>query len=571
MTDFMRVACAQINLAVGDVDGNTERIGDAMAWAEECGADVLLLPELAIAGYPPEDLVLRKGFVDANLAAMHRLAKRSGDTVTVVGVVDREMGGGPHRDDAGPPRLHNAAALLAGGRVRGIYHKAVLPNYGVFDEDRYFMPAHDGPALWEINEVVAGVSICEDIWVPDGPPSQQAAGGADILLNVNGSPYRRGKGEERLAMLRERVAAHGLPIVYLNLVGGQDELVFDGDSMVLAGDGELLYRAPQFEEEMFWVDVPLPEEGRSDVEAIVVSRGTLIDDEPEPAPEIRPRLDGDAEVYRALCLALADYVDKNGFPSVVVGLSGGIDSALTAAIAADALGPDRVWGITMPGPHSSVGSVEDSRALAEALGIRFSEVAIDEPFRGFLEALGPVFADAEPDVTEENLQARTRGAILMAISNKYGGMVLATGNKSEMAVGYATLYGDMAGGYAVLKDVFKTDVYRLAEWRNRDGEVIPRAIIDKPPSAELAPGQLDTDSLPPYGELDPILERYVERDMSAAAIVGEGFPSETVAEITGMVDRNEYKRRQAPPGVRVSRKALGRDRRLPITNGWVGG
>jgi len=564
MTDYMRVACAQIDLAVGDVAGNSGRIREAMRWAEECQADVLLLPELALTGYPPEDLLWRKAFVDANVAAVHSLAKDAGATVAVVGFVDR----GGARDDAGPPRLHNAAALLSGGRVRGIYHKRVLPNYGVFDEDRYFAAGPAAPALWEINEVVAGVSICEDIWVADGPVAAQAAAGADILLNVNGSPYHRGRHAEREAMLRERVAATGLPLVYLNLVGGQDELVFDGDSMVFAADGTLLYRAPQFEEEMFWVDVPLPEEGRSDVDAVVVSRGTLLEGEPEPVPESAPLLGDPEEVYRALCLGLAGYVEKNGFPGVVVGLSGGIDSALTAAIASDALGPERVWGVTMPGRYSSAGSVEDSRALAANLGIRFSEVAIEPPYSGFLEALADTFEGTEPGVAEENLQARARGAILMAISNKFGGMVLATGNKSEMSVGYATLYGDMAGGYSVLKDVFKNEVYELAEWRNREEQLIPAAIITKPPSAELRPDQLDSDSLPPYDVLDPILERYVEQDMSVAAIVKAGFPKAVVEQVAALVDRNEYKRRQAAPGVRVSAKALGRDRRLPITNGW---
>ncbi len=567
MTDYMRVACAQIDLAVGDVAGNSGRIREAMRWAEECQADVLLLPELALTGYPPEDLLWRKAFVDANVAAVHSLAKDAGATVAVVGFVDR----GGARDDAGPPRLHNAAALLSGGRVRGIYHKRVLPNYGVFDEDRYFAAGPAAPALWEINEVVAGVSICEDIWVADGPVAAQAAAGADILLNVNGSPYHRGRHAEREAMLRERVAATGLPLVYLNLVGGQDELVFDGDSMVFAADGTLLYRAPQFEEEMFWVDVPLPEEGRSDVDAVVVSRGTLLEGEPEPVPESAPLLGDPEEVYRALCLGLAGYVEKNGFPGVVVGLSGGIDSALTAAIASDALGPERVWGVTMPGRYSSAGSVEDSRALAANLGIRFSEVAIEPPYSGFLEALADTFEGTEPGVAEENLQARARGAILMAISNKFGGMVLATGNKSEMSVGYATLYGDMAGGYSVLKDVFKNEVYELAEWRNREEQLIPAAIITKPPSAELRPDQLDSDSLPPYDVLDPILERYVEQDMSVAAIVKAGFPKAVVEQVAALVDRNEYKRRQAAPGVRVSAKALGRDRRLPITNGWEEG
>jgi NAD+ synthase (glutamine-hydrolysing) len=570
MTDFIRVAGAQINLTVGDIDGNAERILDAMEWAEECQADVLLLPELAITGYPPEDLLLRKAFVDANIQALHRIATTSGETAAVVGFVDRAAGHRPARDDAGPPRVHNAAGLVAGGRVRGFYHKCLLPNYGVFDEDRYFVPGSDAGTLWEINGAVVGVSICEDLWVPDGPPSRQAANGADILVNINGSPYHRGRGPEREAMLRERVGATGLPLVYLNLVGGQDELVFDGGSMVFNGEGELLYRAPQFEEDLFWVDVPLPAEGRAEVAATVVADGTLLEGDPEPAPESAEPLGDEEEVYSALVLGLSDYVAKNGFDSVVVGLSGGIDSALTAAIASDALGAEAVWGVTMPGRYSSEGSVADSRELAANLGIRFDEISIEPPFGGFLETLEDAFAGSETGIAEENLQARVRGAILMALSNKYGGMVVATGNKSEMSVGYATLYGDMAGGYAVLKDVFKTEVYRLAEWRNRNGEVIPRSIIDKAPSAELRPDQRDTDSLPPYDELDLILELYVEGDLDVAAIVKLGHRGTLVERVARMVDSNEYKRRQAPPGVRITTKGLGRDRRLPITNRYRG-
>jgi len=560
----MRVAGAQINLTVGDIEGNVARITEAMAWAEEIQADVLLLPELAITGYPPEDLVMREGFVTANIEALHRLATHAKETTIVVGFVDRVAG--KARDDAGHARVHNAAALLYDGRVRGIYHKGLLPNYGVFDEDRYFVAGSDQGALWEINGVFAGVSVCEDIWVEDGPPATQAKSGADILLNINGSPFHIGKAAEREAMLSERAKTAGLPLVYLNLLGGQDELVFDGQSMVFTADGELLYRSPQFEEDLFWMDLPLAEEGRSGVKAVTVSRGDLLEGDPEPAPESHPRLPEDEEIYRALCMGLRDYVHKNGFEDVLVGLSGGIDSALTAAVAADALGPEHVRGVTMPSRYSSEGSVEDSRVLAENLGIRFEEISIESPFAGFLETLEGPFSGTTQDVTEENLQARVRGTILMALSNKFGGMVLATGNKSELSVGYATLYGDMVGGYTVLKDLFKHTVYRLSDWRNRDGEVIPRAIIDKAPSAELRPDQRDTDSLPPYAILHTILEAYVEDDRTPASIVAEGFDKETVDRVVAMVDRSEYKRRQAAPGIRITDKALGRDRRLPITN-----
>ncbi|MBI5157472.1 MAG: NAD+ synthase [Acidimicrobiia bacterium] len=567
MTDFLRIAGAQVDLTVGDLDGNTEIIRQAMTWAEECEADVLLLPELAITGYPPEDLVLRDAFVTANIAALHRLAEHSGSTTTVVGFVDRSS---LPPDDAGHIRVHNAAALLQAGRVRGIYHKCRLPNYGVFDEDRYFSPGLKPGALWEINGVVVGVSVCEDIWVPDGPPAVQAAAGADILLNINGSPYHRGKSAERAAMLSTRARAAGVPVVYLNLVGGQDELVFDGGSMVFDSEGALLYRAPLFAEERFWIDVPLPAEGRTGVEATVVSSGDLLEGDPEPPPPTHEPLDDIAEVYQALVCGLRGYTRKNGFKGVVIGLSGGIDSALTATIAADALGPDWVWGVTMPSRYSSPGSVDDSRALATNLGIRFDEIPIEPPFVGFLDTLGPVFAGSASDVTEENLQARIRGAILMALSNKFGTMVVATGNKSEMSVGYSTIYGDMVGGYSVLIDVWKTLVYDLARWRNRDGEVIPQATMDKPPSAELRPGQLDTDSLPPYPVLDQILQAYIEMDQSIAQIVNDGFDRALVERITRLVDRNEYKRRQAAPGVRITTKALGRDRRLPITNRFHG-
>ena len=569
MTDYLRVAGAQIDLTVGDIEGNVARILDAMEWAEEVQADVLLLPELAITGYPPEDLVLKRAFVTANIEAMHRVAAASGDTAVVVGFVDRTRG--MVRDDAGHDRVHNAAALMARGKVKGVYHKGLLPNYSVFDEDRYFAPGAAPDTLWEINGVVGGVSVCEDIWVADGPPAAQAAAGAEILLNINGSPYHRGKGAQREAMLSERSATAAVPLVWVNLVGGQDELVFDGQSMVFDASGALLYRAAQFAEEHFWVDVPVPQRTREPaVTPTVVSDGDLLEGEPDPAPDPHEPLGEVEEVYRALTLGLRDYVHKNGFQGVVVGLSGGIDSALTATIAADALGVEHVWGVTMPSRYSSVGSREDSEALAENLGIRFHTISIEPPFRGFLDTLADTFAGTGTGVAEENLQARTRGAILMALSNKFGGMVLATGNKSEMAVGYATLYGDMVGGFAVLKDVSKTWVYRLARWRNLAGEVIPLDTIDKPPSAELRPDQLDTDSLPPYDVLDPILERYVEMDRSVNEIVKEGFDRSTVERVAEMVDRNEYKRRQAAPGVRVTEKGLGRDRRLPITNGFTG-
>lgn len=543
----IRVACAQLNLRVGNIATNANSIMAAMAWAEGHDAEVVLLPELAITGYPPEDLLLRPQFIDENLEALERITAASGKTVAVIGFVDR-VADDHHPDDSVPRQLANAAAVVANGKRLGTYHKGLLPNYGVFDEARYFVPGVDLDVIWDIGDIKCGVSVCEDIWAADGPPAQQAKAGAEILLNINGSPYHFGKGTERAELLAAQARRSAVPVVYLNLVGGQDELVFDGESMVFDATGQLIYRAPQFIEELFYVDIEI---GRD-----------------QPAPALLRRLSEEEEIYSALVTGLGDYVRKNGFSQVVVGLSGGIDSALTCAIAVDALGPDAVWGVTMPTRYSSDGSIADSRELAENLRCRFDMIPIDDVFAQFLDSLEPQFHDTDPNVAEENLQARIRGAILMALSNKFGSMVVATGNKSEMAVGYATLYGDMAGGYAVLKDVFKTWVYRLAEWRNRDGIVIPESTIDKAPSAELAPGQLDSDSLPDYDTLDGILEMYVEQDMAIAEIVAAGFPPTVVERVSRLVDRNEYKRRQAAPGVRITTKAFGRDRRLPITNDY---
>lgn len=543
----LKVAGAQLNLTVGDIPGNEEKIAAAMDRAAEAEADVLLLPELAIPGYPPEDLVLRRDFVEANIEAMWRLARRSGPTTTVVGFVDFATGSHSTAEDAARRDVANAAAVMSGGELRGVYHKVLLPNYGVFDEDRYFVVGDDPDRLWQIAGIPVGVSVCEDIWLHDGPPSQQAAAGARVLLNINASPFHRGKATEREEMLGARARAGDAAVVYVNLVSGQDELVFDGASAVISADGEIIHRSPQFEEDFFVVDVPVGEES--------VEKGTIV-----------PLLEATEEIYRALTLGLGDYCRKNGFDRVVVAVSGGIDSAMTAAIAADALGSGSVWGVAMPSRFSSRHSIDDAEALARNLGIRFDVVPIDGIYTAQLEALSGIFEGTGFGVAEENLQARARGAIVMAISNKYGPMVLATGNKSEMAAGYATLYGDMVGGYSVLKDVFKTVVYELARWRNKDGEVIPQSTIDKPPSAELRPDQQDSDSLPPYEVLDAILQRYIEDDMGVVEIVDEGYDEATVLKVARLVDRNEYKRRQSAPGVKITTKAFGKDRRLPITN-----
>ena len=534
----MRVALGQVNTTVGDLGGNLDRLA---SWAREAtghGADLVCFPELALTGYPPEDLVFRPAFVDDNLAALEELARRTAEGCAVlVGFVDRSERG-----------LHNAAALLRGGRVEARYHKHRLPNYGVFDEARYFVPGERGCAF-RLAGSALGISVCEDAWRP-GPPWDGYAKQASVVPNLNASPYHRGKAGERLEICAARARETGAWIVYVNAVGGQDELVFDGGSMVVAPNGERAWHASVFDEDMLVVD--LPGEGAGEKPAA-------------PDPEREPWPGEVEQVYRAVTLGLGDYVRKNGFPGVVIGLSGGIDSSLTATIATDALGAEAVRGLAMPSPFSSTESVEDARELAGLLGIRLDEIGITEPYEAYLAALKEVFAGTDPGVAEENIQARIRGNLLMAVSNRFGVMVLATGNKSEMATGYSTLYGDMAGGFAPLKDVPKTLVFELARWRNAQGEPapIPQRVLDKPPSAELRAGQLDTDSLPPYELLDPIIEAYVEEDRSPEEIAGD---PELVERVVAMIDRTEYKRRQAPPGVKITPKAFGRDRRLPITN-----
>ncbi|MGH2661977.1 MAG: NAD+ synthase [Actinomycetota bacterium] len=541
----MRIALGQLNLTVGDLEGNVEAMA---AWAREAtgqGADLVCFPELAVTGYPPEDLVLRRGFVDDNLAALDDLAARTaGGCAVLVGFVDRSERG-----------LHNAAALLRRGRVEARYHKHKLPNYGVFDEQRYFVPGERGRAV-RLAGSDLGISICEDAWRP-GPPFDEYANRVNVIPNINGSPYHRRKTHDRIRICADRARETGAWIAYVNLVGGQDELVFDGGSIVVAPDGELVWHAGTFEEDLLVVDIP----GAGDEEG----KPLLPDPTREPWPE------GPEEVYRAVVLGLGDYVRKNGFREVVVGLSGGIDSSLTATLAADALAPEAVRALAMPSPYSSRESVEDAEDVARRLGIRLDHIRIDDVFAAYRGALAEVFAGSEEGVAEENLQARIRGNLLMALSNRFGSIVLATGNKSELAVGYSTLYGDLAGGYAPLKDVPKTLVYELARWRNKqsDPAPIPDRVLEKPPSAELRPGQKDTDSLPPYDLLDPIIEDYVEEDRSPEEIVEAGGDPDLVWRVVRMVDRAEYKRRQAPPGVKITPKAFGRDRRLPITNGYL--
>ena len=567
----LRIALAQINPTVGDLDGNVAKICAAYDSAEAAGCDIVAFPELAITGYPPEDLVLKPGFVADNLAALEKVAARTGRCAAVVGYVAAD------RD------LYNAAAVCAGGEVKGTYRKRLLPNYAVFDEARYFTPGTDSDPyeLYVIGGVKVGVSICEDVWSPTGPLAEQAAGGAELNININGSPFHAGKSGARERMLATRAADAKCALVYVNQVCGQDELVFDGGSMVFDADGELLARAPLFTEELMVVDVDiepvyrkrlLDPRGRRTEELmrlVHISDAPVPQTAPQP-PRMASVLSPDAELYEALVLGTRDYVRKNGFTDVVIGLSGGIDSTLVACVAVDALGAEHVHGVSMPSRYSSEGSRTDAQDLAERLGIDFRTVAIEPAFAAYLEMLAPSFADRPADLTEENLQSRIRGTTLMAVSNKFGWMVLTTGNKSEMAVGYFTIYGDSVGGYAVIKDVLKTKVYDLCRHVNeRAGRtIINESVLTKPPSAELRPDQRDDQSLPPYEVLDPILELYVEQDRTAGEIVEMGHDEAVVRRIARLVDINEYKRRQCPPGVKVSVKAFGKDRRLPITNGY---
>lgn len=573
----LRIAAGQIDTCVGDLDGNVEKILAAYRKAEDAGADIVAFPELAITGYPPEDLLLKPGFITANLEALEQVAEATGDCVAVVGYVELA------RD------LHNAAAVCAGGEVRGVYRKCDLPNYSVFDELRYFGRGQEPATLWSVKGVPIGVSICEDIWNPNGPTADQADSGAEVVININASPYAEGKLARRERMLATRAADASAALLYVNQVGAQDELVFDGGSMAFGPDGTLLARSPQFVEDLMVVDVEIGPVYRK---RLLDPRGRPIDDQlplvdvtpvpvvggdagphPEPiAPVVTPPLHPDDEVWEALVVGTRAYVEKNGFREVVIGLSGGLDSSIVAVLAADALGPERVHTVAMPSRYSSDHSVSDAERLAANLGVDHRTIAIEPAHAAMLGMLAESFAGIDEDLTEENVQSRIRGQVLMALSNKFGWLVLSTSNKSEAAVGYATLYGDTVGGYALIKDVLKTRVFQLCWRRNeRAGrELIPESVLTKPPSAELRPDQTDDQSLPPYDVLDPILHAYVEMDRTPNEIVAAGHDAETVRRICRLVDIAEYKRRQSPPGPRVTDKAFGKDRRLPITNAFRG-
>jgi len=570
----LRVALCQLDLVVGDLEGNVEKVLEHHRRAEEAGADVAVFPELAVTSYPPEDLLLKPGFVEHSQRVVRELAARiDGRCVAVLGWVEghRVPGADPHDAADGP---WNAAAVLHGGRVVGSYRKQALPNYAVFDEKRYFDPGTAGQPLYRIGGVPVSLTVCEDMWMREGAIPTAARDGAAVLVNLNASPFHAGKQVEREALVRDHVARAGCPAVYVNLVGGQDELVFDGGSFVLGADGEVLARAPRFEPWFQVVDVPV------EVPAAPSARLEVIDvtgPAPERPPLERPQVvhvgDRHEEVWSALVLGVRDYVTKNGFEEVVIGLSGGVDSSIVAAIAVDALGAERVHGVLMPSRYSSEHSLSDAVALADRLGIEHRTIPIEPAHAAMLEMLTPVLGEPEAgDLTEENLQSRIRGVLLMALSNRFGWMVLTTGNKSETAVGYSTLYGDTAGGLAVIKDVPKLLVYELCHWRNaRAGtDLIPEGVLNKAPSAELRPDQRDADSLPPYEVLDPIIAAYVDGDLTVSELVEVGHDEELVRRVARLVDLAEYKRRQAPPGIRISQKAFGLDRRLPITNRYRG-
>ncbi|HEX3246159.1 MAG TPA: NAD+ synthase [Chloroflexota bacterium] len=566
----MRLALAQINSTVGDIAGNTAKIIDYVRRARADGADLVAFPELAVSGYPPEDLLLKPSFLRQCEAGLAEIVSASQDIVVVVGY--------PEAAEA----VYNSAAVICDGRIATVCRKERLPNYGVFDEQRYFRPGHPGP-LFKLGEDVFAVNVCEDIWYPTGPASVQAAAGAELIVNINASPFHLGKSRERDRMLATRASDSAAVLAYLNTVGGQDELIFDGQSALFDQHGSTICRGAAFEEDLIVCDVELdsvfrerlrdPRWRQIDLDALPTIELSLPDMGPRGslAARVEPQsLQRAEEAYKALVLGTRDYVKKNGFATVLIGLSGGIDSSLVATVAADALGPDCVVCVSMPSRYSSRGSRTDAQRLAGNLGVKLHTISIEQAFRAYLSMLEPMFEGTEPNVAEENLQARVRGMILMSISNKFGWLVLTTGNKSEMATGYATLYGDMAGGFAVIKDVPKTLVYDVCEYRNRlaGRDLIPRNVLTKPPSAELAPDQKDEDSLPPYSILDPILEGYVEEDLSFDEIVRQGFDPDVVRRVIRLVDLSEYKRRQAPPGIKITGRAFGRDRRLPITNGF---
>ncbi len=559
----IRIAGAQKSFPVGAIQKNKQTILDCFEAAEEKEADILIFPELALTGYPPEDLLLRESFVGKNFAVLEELAEFSSSTSGVVGFVDRNLD--DNHTDKQKRDIANAAAIIQNGDVKGIYHKCFLPNYSVFDEARYFAKGNNPGNVFWYEDIGIGISICEDIWIEDGPSSQQVENGASLIININASPYDQNKSDLRKELVVNQAKKLGVPIIYLNMVGGQDELVFDGGSFVVDGKGEILYQAQQFEEEIFYIDL--------DLEVKEQPKGPILEIR-QKGSELNPLqsaqlLSKNESLYSALKLGLFDYVSKNNFEKVLVGLSGGIDSALTATIAVDALGSNNVVGVALPSKYNTEESLVDARLLAENLDIEFKVIEIEEIVNIFRNTLKESVNDELGQTTDENIQSRVRGNILMALSNQTGAMVVSTGNKSEMAVGYSTLYGDLAGGFALLKDLYKTEVYNLANFRNSISSVIPQNTIDKEPSAELRPDQFDKDSLPEYELLDEILRMYIEEDSSSEKIISKGIDENIVYDVLSKVDRNEYKRKQVAPGVKLTEKAFGKDRRMPITNTYI--
>ena len=555
-----------MNLHVGDLDGNKEKIITAYKQAESATADIAIFPELAVCGYPPEDLLLKSAFVEEVQKTLETISREINSCVAVIGFVSgEEAAADPVR------RTSNSAAICANGRIYGIYNKRALPDYGVFDEERYFSPGKGKAPIFEINGVNVGVTICEDLWLPNGVIDELATNGAQIVLNLNASPYELGKIQTRLKVLQQRIQEAKIPIVYVNQVGGQDELIFDGGSMVIAADGNVLSNAPQFEETVIIADIE-PTTKTSDEADIKIPLDSKEYDPPQSQLKhtLFQPLEPLSEIWKALCLATSDYLRKNNFTDVVIGLSGGIDSAIVATIAADALGPEHVHTVALPSRFSSTHSIEDAASLAANLGCDHRVIPIEQTHEAFLRTLSESFTGISEDTTEENLQSRIRGTLLMALSNKFSWLVLTTGNKSELAVGYSTLYGDTAGAFAVIKDLWKTQVYDLAKWKNFTAgkEVIPNSIIEKPPSAELRPDQLDEDSLPPYEILDKLLRDIIEKDKVINQLIQEGYDPNMVKHVASLVDLAEYKRRQSPVGPKISPKAFGRDRRIPIINAY---
>ena len=559
----IRIAGAQKSFPVGAIQKNKQTILDCFEAAEEKEADILIFPELALTGYPPEDLLLRESFVGKNFAVLEELAEFSSSTSGVVGFVDRNLD--DNHTDKQKRDISNAAAIIQNGDVKGIYHKCFLPNYSVFDEARYFAKGNNPGNVFWYEDIGIGISICEDIWIEDGPSSQQVENGASLIININASPYDQNKTDLRKELVVKQAKKLGVPIIYLNMVGGQDELVFDGGSFVVDGKGEIIYQAQQFEEELFYIDL--------DLEVKEQPKGSILEIRQKVSeldlPQSAQLLSKNESLYSALKLGLFDYVSKNNFEKVLVGLSGGIDSALTATIAVDSLGSDNVVGVALPSKYNTEESLVDARLLAENLDIEFKVIEIEEIVNIFRNTLKESVNDELGQITDENIQSRVRGNILMALSNQTGAMVVSTGNKSEMAVGYSTLYGDLAGGFALLKDLYKTEVYNLANFRNSISSVIPQNTIDKEPSAELRPDQFDKDSLPEYELLDEILRMYIEEDSSSEKIISKGIDENIVYDVLSKVDRNEYKRKQVAPGVKLTEKAFGKDRRMPITNTYI--